>query len=671
MAQKRTSRFSLADLVMAVVMCGLLVAFFQSLRGRFPMPFPFLLVPIWAVLVFWSIIRGKRKGPTCEACGKKFIQPRQKPAAMTCPACGRQMQPHSSRFVRILATISWIMVGLGGFLLVTIAILLREFDSPSRLIRPPALLALMVSVFSVLVGFLAVRAYRRYLMTRPRELTCTACGTVVPPGQVHAPAICPACRIRRLSPDQAQKEQTKGFWILLGCLAFFLFLIVGYSYRLASGLYAENSWITVLPAMLVPVCAGYFVYRMVRLMLRAERLRRLLSEPATFAMARKCTGEAGEIVQDGPLTIWFSGPTNPAPMLREQEGVSRIRFEAVIGEPLVEQAPLRIVCFPDRAAFEKFHAGLLSGIDYASQDGIFFPSPWRMLTLCTAESPGRITDPRVVTRSLFAYVLMEQVFGALPIPWLQAGLARPVTVTDPASNFVRVNRKMVVAMALGTEWSEELFRLTGGALGKLVRRKRNPGAYQKSEQFGEQSASIVEYLSGDRAPDERKAAFRRFLKEKPTKDRQEEAFFRHFGFGFGSLLDSWREWVLARGIGTYEPPPPRVRNALLHRILPIIRDRQADHGLRIRAIRELGRSGFVLGGDTLIELLREGGGIPKVGGPLGALASIGHGVGRRTGSVASLVGRPASVAEGYPIRYLGVGVRRLVVRGIRRSDARR
>ena len=51
---------------------------------------------------------------------------------------------------------------------------------------------------------------------------------------------------------------------------------------------------------------------------------------------------------------------------------------------------------------------------------------------------------------------------------------------------------------------------------------------------------------------------------------------------------------------------------MLHRILPIIRDRQADRGLRIRAIRELGRVGFVLGGDTLIELLREGGGIAKV-----------------------------------------------------------
>ena len=548
MARKRSSRYSLADLLMAVVMCGLVVAFLLSLRGPLQTPI-FLLVPIWVVIVAWTVISGMRNGPTCEFCGKQFIQPAQKPAAIPCPDCGRQMQPRWSRSLRILSTISWIMVGLGGFLVVRIAILLRESNSPFPSVRPPAILAPIASVFSVLVGFLAVRAYRWYLTTRPGELTCTACGTVIMPVQVHAPAICPACRMRRLSPDEVRKEQTKGFRVLLGFSAIIVLMVALYARQLAVWLSAESSWIAIPLVVLVSVGAGYFAHRFVRLLTRAQRLRRLLSEPTTFAMARQCAGEAGEIVRDGPLTIWFSGSTDPAPMLREQEGVSRVRFEALIGEPLVEQAPLRIVCFHDRAAFQKFNAQLLPGIDYTSEDGIYFPRPWKMLTLCTDESPGRITDPRVVSRSLFAYLLMEQVFGAPPFPWLQAGLARPVIVTDPASNLVRLNRKMVVALALGTEWSEELFRLTGGALGKLVRRKRNPGAHRKSAQFGEQSASIVEYLSGDRGPDERKAAFRRFLKEKPTRNRQEEAFFRHFGFGFGSLLDSWREWVLAQGIG--------------------------------------------------------------------------------------------------------------------------
>jgi len=77
------------------------------------------------------------------------------------------------------------------------------------------------------------------------------------------------------------------------------------------------------------------------------------------------------------------------------------------------------------------------------------------------------------------------------------------------------------------------------------------------------------------------------------------------------FLDGWRQWVLDRGIGTHDPPPQLIRDGLLNRVLPAIRDRQAKRGDRLVAIREWANEGFVLGADVLIDLLRDPGDIPR------------------------------------------------------------
>ena len=69
--------------------------------------------------------------------------------------------------------------------------------------------------------------------------------------------------------------------------------------------------------------------------------------------------------------------------------------------------------------------------------------------------------------------------------------------------------------------------------------------------------------------------------------------------------------MLDRGIGTYEPPPDRIRDAMLERVLPVIRDRQAKRGDRLVAIGEWASAGFVLGADALIGVLRDPGDLPK------------------------------------------------------------
>ena len=121
----------------------------------------------------------------------------------------------------------------------------------------------------------------------------------------------------------------------------------------------------------------------------------------------------------------------------------------------------------------------------------------------------------------------------------------------------------------------------------------------------------MEYLAGELAPENQKTAFRAFVKDKRATAGQEQTFFQHFGFGFGSLLDSWREWVESQGYGYAEPPSARIRDALQNRVLPVIEDPHAPRTDRIQAIQNWRKAGVPIGAATLIDLLRNPGDIPK------------------------------------------------------------
>jgi hypothetical protein len=136
-----------------------------------------------------------------------------------------------------------------------------------------------------------------------------------------------------------------------------------------------------------------------------------------------------------------------------------------------------------------------------------------------------------------------------------------------------------------------------------VRNSQDFPSFTKYTQFLMQTWSLVEYLAGHEVPCERREQFRGFLRElKPGAD-QEAIFTSHFGHGFEALLEPWRAWVLEREPGRHQPPPEHVRLALLERLIPLVRDRSADPRQRTEAIREMGRAGYVLGADALIEVL--------------------------------------------------------------------
>jgi hypothetical protein len=136
--------------------------------------------------------------------------------------------------------------------------------------------------------------------------------------------------------------------------------------------------------------------------------------------------------------------------------------------------------------------------------------------------------------------------------------------------------------------------------------------FDKLDQFQAESRSVFEYLGGKQAPQERRDQLCAVLADQEAKTQPAKVFERHFGFGFDHLVESWRAWVHEQGIGTFVPPPSRVTEGLLNRLIPLVENRQVNPEDRTLAIRSMGSKGYVLGADTLIGLLGNDDAIPRV-----------------------------------------------------------
>jgi hypothetical protein len=327
-------------------------------------------------------------------------------------------------------------------------------------------------------------------------------------------------------------------------------------------------------------------------------------------MARRAAGKEGDVVRDGPWTIWYSGWSDPTPMVLDQLAAGVRRLEDLTGGTTIAMPTCRVVVLEDRGKFLAFHRPLIAGVDLASLDGLHLGSPYHLITLCTEPPPNRVASLESTMRLLAAHAGVEAAWGPRPPAWLQTGLARASGSTD-ASRLDRLNRKMAAALAGEDAWSATLFSTSLVDLTRLLRGAGDSAKYRMLHQFHNQSWSIVEYLVGDRAPVERRAAMGAYLRGPRAKADPEAAFRGHLGLGFEELLEAWRAWVLGQGIGEYEPPPERVSADLVERVLPAIRDPQARRGDRLGALRDWASHGYPIGADAVIALLRDPGEIPK------------------------------------------------------------
>jgi hypothetical protein len=304
----------------------------------------------------------------------------------------------------------------------------------------------------------------------------------------------------------------------------------------------------------------------------------------------------------GPASVFCFGSDDPTALLGEAlEAVSR-QFKGRVGEPVESRRPLRLFVFDKRAAFEDFvKRSLLNAGDL---DGLYIPWSTRTIALTTETPENRLSDlPRVV-RTLVSYFFLDAYKnGPVPI-WLQAGVANTLACGGDIAELSRLNRKMLASVSRGTDLdATELFHVRPSTVIRLVNGWQDHAKFTRYLQLTRQSHSVVEYLCGDGSPQDRPARFRSFVQEVRGGKLEETTFEKCFGFGYGELLDQWRQWVMDQGPGIVTPPPEQIRDALIERLIPTVLDDHAPPMNRIQAIRDMGKAGHLLGADVLIDLL--------------------------------------------------------------------
>jgi hypothetical protein len=320
-------------------------------------------------------------------------------------------------------------------------------------------------------------------------------------------------------------------------------------------------------------------------------------------VARTYAGEPGNETTFGRVTVYTFGPKDPTTMLRCQMETCRDRFATLVGEPMETARPLRILAFEKRDPFDAFFQRAF--LFRTNLDGMYVAWTPATIALTTESSAPGLVDLERSVRILLSYFYLDG-YKKCPLPqWLQVGIGGVLACGGDRNELARLNRKMLASLskeaALGID---DVFHTDPRTMVKLVRDWEDHGNFTKYAQLCGQSWSIVEYLCGEAAAEDRQERFRSFLRDVHAKEPHEETFRHHFAHGYDTLLEGWRASVVVQGIGIHEPLPRHLRFLLWERVIPTIRNRDAKPIERIQAVREMGRAGYVAGADALIELLR-------------------------------------------------------------------
>jgi hypothetical protein len=455
-------------------------------------------------------------------------------------------------------------------------------------------------LFSLVAAFVCTCSILMRGSTSPR---CQARGrSYVPWAYVRTGGLCPSCRLPKLAPPRRRRITRVSLIVLLFLFLLLPFVLLQPFSPFLTARHGGLAYPALAAGLFVLIFGLHVFWTVLRILAVPWRMSRL---GYAVKVARTCAGEPGRSASLGSISVYIFGRHDPMPMLERQLETCRRRFASLTGGPVDAERPLRIFAFGRRLALEGFCRR--SWLDPGNLDGIFIP--WFARTIAfTTESPGyHLGDSERVVRTLLTYFHLD-AFRKVPSPlWLQPGIANLVACGGDDEELARLNRKLTPALARGAALgAAELFDANPRALVRLVKDWQGLASFARYQLFVAQAWSVTEYLCGHQATDVDRRRFWALLTElKPTAP-QAAVFERHYGHGFDVLLERWRAWVLDRGAGSHRPPPEPIRHALVGSVIPIVADREAAPMDRMQAIRELGRTGYVLGAEALIDVLRSG-----------------------------------------------------------------
>ena len=191
MAESSSRQFHLADLVAAVLFCGVLAAIFVPGSGtRDP---GILVMLLGGVLVLWLVGRFNRSGPTCTECGRRFQREMRSNPSIHCPHCGEPLAPIRQAIVGR----SLIFCVIAVLLLISVMGLLAfAVQRDIQPLAPARLASLAIALAFALLSGLAIIWFNKTPSRSaqpPVDHICEGCGNAIP-CELRAPTICRNCR---------------------------------------------------------------------------------------------------------------------------------------------------------------------------------------------------------------------------------------------------------------------------------------------------------------------------------------------------------------------------------------------------------------------------------------------------------------------------------------------
>ncbi|HEX5446766.1 MAG TPA: hypothetical protein VFW87_23310 [Pirellulales bacterium] len=434
---------------------------------------------------------------------------------------------------------------------------------------------------------------------------CPKCGgRFMPARKNDASTECPTCleqaRFETLTEDQAAREQraqTRKNWKNLLMLDVLLATAAGMFWR------GRFSFAPTFVAVAVGVPA--LVFLAVRV-LRKWVICLPSSLPAEIAVAERAAGSPGQVRHVGKVLVWSAEGTALADELEPQLEATRQRLAAVTGRLVSPSPRLRVFFFADGGGVVRYLQELGFRLeDPAVRRGFYISAPASRLFVGERDARLQEADPCFTLRWLIARHLIEQTGVAVSCAWLIDGLAGMIAYELSEHERASLNRRALAGIATGRTVSPgEWF--AGAPVGKRRRLSGdvNLETYAWFRQFQTQSHSLMEFLCGQGATPERRAAFQRLFHDPELQTRPGETFEQHFGCPIDELFAQWRAWVEQQGVGEHHPPPPHVAEYLAEEPLARILAADTRRRDRIEAIREWGERGYVFGAEQVVALLR-------------------------------------------------------------------
>lgn len=334
----------------------------------------------------------------------------------------------------------------------------------------------------------------------------------------------------------------------------------------------------------------------------------LRAEDNDFALARRITGLEGAVVRRDEFTLWFRGRQSPEILFAGQYVEARRRFEAFVGTPVELKRVPRILLFGSHFEFRSYY--MKRFLDLGSLEALYEPGNPARIALFLDPDGHNLIDPEPRARLMFTYYFIEQAKGFIPSFWLNSGLGSFLTAGSSPTALARAQRRVRLALAKGTlRPQEEVFGVSMRRILKRIRRSHeNLDDFKYLDVMSSQFVSLIAYLIGPDSTPQRREGFRNFFLAVQVRDNYESVFREHVGMGFAELFDAWKTWVQTQPVGPPAPPStPALRRAILEWCIPTLEDDRAPFEETVQVVRDIGRAGYVLGADRLIDLVATSG----------------------------------------------------------------